>query len=323
MNKPLSTKPGTDIGFSPLTLGTVQFGLDYGIANEGGKPEYKTCRDIVACALEEGISCFDTAAAYGESEQVLGKILAELKVADQVAIVSKSCPVGEAGIPSDRVPGFIEDSLIQSLENLKVEALPVFLFHRDDDLVWMDTLAAMREKGLVRNIGISVDTAAGAEQAAENKMVQAIQLPHNLFDRRFSSGPLFGQLRERKVKLFVRSAFLQGLLLMAEERIPAHLGAVVPVRRKLQRLAAESGISMAELCLRYSLSFPAFTSVLVGVDSVGQLRENAAMARRGPLEDSLLGKIEECVPEFPESIVRPACWAKARREQETCSEQKG
>lgn len=298
----------SDIEFSPLTLGTVQFGLDYGIANQGGKPEYRTCRDIVACALEEGITCFDTASCYGESEQVLGRILAELKVADQVVIVSKSRPVSEAGIPANQVPAFIENSLFQSLENLQKETLPFFLFHRDDDLVWMDSLNAMKERGLVRNIGISVDTEGGAEQAAGNGLVQAIQLPHNLFDRRFSAGPLFGQLRERGVKLFVRSAFLQGLLLMAEERIPAHLGAVVPVRRKLQELAAEAGISMVELCLRYGLSSPAITSVLIGVDSVGQLRENAAMAQRGPLEESLLKKIEECVPEFPESIVRPALW---------------
>lgn len=262
--------------------------------------------------LEEGITCFDTASAYGESEQVLGRALAELKVTDQVVVVSKIRPVSEAGIPANQVPAFIEKSLFQSLENLRMDTLPVFLFHRDNDLVWMDSLNAMKKRGLVQHIGISVDIAGGAEQAAGNGLVQAIQLPHNLFDRRFSAGPLFGQLRERKVKLFVRSAFLQGVLLMAEERIPVHLGAVIPVRRKLQELAAEAGISMVELCLRYALSFPAITSVLIGVDSVEQLRENAAMAKRGSLEESLLKKIDECVPEFPESIIRPTLWNRER-----------
>ncbi len=297
----------TGLSFSPLMLGTVQFGLDYGIANQGGRPEYQTCRDIVTCALEAGINCFDTAAAYGESEQVLGRIISELNVADQVVVVSKNRPISDLDVPAGQVPEFIESSLVQSLENLRMESLPVFLFHRDRDLPWMEALHTMKERGLVGRVGISVDTAEGAEQAVGNGLVEAIQLPHNLFDRRFSR-TVFEKLHERKIKLFVRSTFLQGLLLMPEERIPAHLGAILPVRRKLERLAAEAGISMVELCLRYGLSFPAITSVLIGVDSVEQLRENAAMARRGPLEESLLNKIDECVPKFPESVVRPSLW---------------
>ncbi len=296
-------------------LGTVQFGLDYGIVNRGGKPEYRTCLDIVGCALEEGITCFDTAAAYGESERVLGRALADLKATDKVTIVSKSLSVSGAGIPPLQVPEFVERSLRQSLKNLRAEVLPAFLLHCDWDLPWMETMNAMKDKGLVRNVGISIDTAEGAGQAIDNGLVQAIQLPHNLFDRRFSSGPLFGRIQQRKIKLFARSAFLQGLLLIAEECIPSHLSAVVPVRRKLHRLTTEAGISMVEVCLRYSMSFPAITSVVIGVDSIKQLRENAAMARRGPLDESLLKQIEECVPEFPESIIRPACWNKAQRER--------
>ena len=290
-------------------LGTVQFGLDYGIANQGGKPEYRTCRDIVTCALEEGINCFDTAAAYGESERVLGKILAELNVADQVVVVSKNQPIGDVDVPSEKVPEFIEKSLLQSLKNLQMESLPVFLFHRDKDLPWMDVLHAMKDKGLVERVGISVDTSEGAKQAVENDLVEAVQLPHNLFDHRFS-GEVFDRVQKRKIKLFARSAFLQGLLLMPEERIPGNLHVVVPVRRKVEALAREAGMGMPELCLRYSLSFPAITSVLIGVDSIEQLRENAAMAKRGPLEESLLKKIDECVPEFPEEILRPTCWNK-------------
>ncbi len=295
-----------EIDFSRVMLGTVQFGLDYGIA-KGGRPDYKACRDIVECALESGINCFDTAAAYGESEQVLGKIIAELKVADQVVVVSKSQPVSETGIPSGQVPGFIENSLVQSLENLRVETLPVFLFHRDADLPWMDALHTMKEKGLIGRAGISVDTAEGAKRAVESELVEAIQLPHNLFDHRFFDA-VFDRVQERQIPLFARSAFLQGLLLIPEERIPENLHRVVPVRRKVEALAREAGMDMPELCLRYGLSFPAITSVLIGVDSVEQLRENAAMAKRGPLEESLLKKIDECVPEFPEAVVRPVLW---------------
>lgn len=306
------------IEFSKIMLGTVQFGMNYGIANQTGRPDYQTCCNIIANALESGINCFDTAACYGESEQVLGRALTELNAADKAVLVSKSRPVSEAELPANEVEGFIEESLRQSLRNLRIEVLPVFLLHRDADLVWMEALHRMKEKGLVQRIGISVDTAEGAELAAAHGLTEAVQLPHNLFDRRFSCGPLFPRVQERKIKLFTRSAFLQGLLLMPEERIPEHLHGVIPVRRRLEKLARAAGLGMPELCLRYSLSFPAITSVLIGVDTVEQLRENAAIMQRGPLDEPLLKSIYECVPDLPETIVRPSCWSKKTCTKTAC-----
>jgi len=294
---------------SRLTLGTVQFGLAYGIANQAGKPAYETCRDIMAEAYAAGIRCFDTAAAYGESESVLGRALTDLDIADAVTLVSKSRPLDPSIGDPKLVKKQIEASLQDSLKHLGVEQLPVFLFHRDADLRWMEILASLRERGLIARIGVSVDTAAGAEAAAVEPLVEAVQLPHNLFDHRFSCDPWF-QTKSADSLLFARSAFLQGLLLMPESRIPAALQAVVPARRKVEQLAAEAGMAMPELCLRYSLSFPSIDSVLIGVDTVAQLKENVAVAARGPLPTDLIQQIDAAVPDFPETIVRPTLWAK-------------
>ena len=292
-----------------LTLGTVQFGLAYGIANQGGKPAYETCRDIMAEAYAAGIRCFDTAAAYGESESVLGRTLAELGIADAVTLVSKSRPLDPTIEDPTLIKQQIEASLQDSLKHLRVEQLPVFLFHREADLRWMEILAALRERGLIARIGVSVDTAAGAEAAAAEPLVEAVQLPHNLFDHRFSGGPCF-QSKSAGSLLFARSAFLQGLLLMPEARIPAALHEVIPVRRQVEKIAADAGMAMPELCLRYSLSFPAIDSVLIGVDSVQQLKQNTAMAARGPLSTEVVERINSVVPDFPDSIVRPSLWPK-------------
>lgn len=290
-------------------LGTVQFGLNYGIANQHGQPEYRTCRDIVACALESGINGFDTAAAYGVSEQVLGRVLAELKATDQVLIVSKCRKISELpDIPAEEVADVVEESLRESLRNLGVTALPVFLFHDERDVVWMDALRRLQAKGLVGKIGVSADTVPGAGRAVGHGLTEAVQIPHNLLDRRFSSGPFVALARDRNLLLFARSPFLQGLLLMPEARIPGPLRTVVPVRRQLEALARQAGMAMSELCLRYSLSVPAFTSLVIGVDSVVHLRESAASVQRGPLDEPLLKQIQACVPDFPESLVRPACW---------------
>jgi len=263
----------------------------------------------MAEAFAAGIRFFDTAAAYGESESVLGKILSELGIADQVVVVSKSLPLEADLSESKAIRESLRTCLLESLKRLKLERLPVYLFHRDPDLAFIEILAEIRDAGLVERIGVSVDTPQGAQAAAEEPLVDAIQLPHNLLDHRFAESPWFTH-KEPRTRLFARSAFLQGLLLMPEERIPETLHSVLPVRRKVNVIAAEAGVSMAELCLRYSLSFPAIDSVLIGVDNVSQLKENIAIATKGPLPSDLIHRINESVPDFPETIVRPALWAK-------------
>ncbi|NCC93899.1 MAG: hypothetical protein EOM10_11550, partial [Opitutae bacterium] len=85
----MNTATFADYHLSRLMLGTVQFGLSYGIANRQGRPSYAVVRDILACAFEGGVNCLDTAAAYGESEELIGRALRELGLADRVIVVTK------------------------------------------------------------------------------------------------------------------------------------------------------------------------------------------------------------------------------------------
>ena len=92
------------MNFSRLLLGTVQFGLNYGIANTQGKPSFERVKAILRTALDNGITSLDTAAAYGDSEEVLGKALAELDIADRMTIVSKVPPFLQSVIPLNSSP---------------------------------------------------------------------------------------------------------------------------------------------------------------------------------------------------------------------------
>jgi aryl-alcohol dehydrogenase-like predicted oxidoreductase len=85
----METVQSEDLGLSRLMLGTVQFGLSYGIASRSGEPSYETARNILACAYDGGVNCLDTAPGYGISEEILGKAMAELGIADRVVVVSK------------------------------------------------------------------------------------------------------------------------------------------------------------------------------------------------------------------------------------------
>ena len=96
---------------SKLVLGTVQFGLNYGIANTDGKPAPERVRQILQTAYDNGIRTLDTAAAYGESETVLGTELKNLGLLDKMKIVSKVPPV-----PANFSDCEVEKFIIKSLE---------------------------------------------------------------------------------------------------------------------------------------------------------------------------------------------------------------
>ncbi len=290
--------------FSRLMLGTVQFGLDYGIANTAGKPSLDTVCEILRAAYEGGVTALDTAAAYGTSESVLGEALERLGLRGAMTVVSKIPPIKAAA--DAEAERFIEETLRESLRRLRLERLEVCLFHREDDLRYLPLLEKMVVKGLIGGAGVSLDSDRYFSEAASARY---IQLPQNVLDRRFE--PFWPVVRENQITVFARSVYLQGLLLMPEERIKPGLEAVVPWRRKLESLAHEAGCSMAGLCMRYVLSNPDIASVLTGVDTPDQMRENLRLAESGALPEELAANVRACVPVLPEALIRPALWNKA------------
>ena len=302
-----------ELKLSKLMLGTVQFGLTYGIANQDGKPDYEKARDIIAVAFENGVNCFDTAAAYGNSEEVLGRAFSELGIKDKTTIVSKICHITDQQLSSSEADKIVEKSLRQSLARLKLEVLPICLLHREDNIVYFDSLLKMKDKGLVKYVGVSADTAAGAEKVINNPHTEAIQLPFNIFDKRYDKNNIFPRTAEKNMAVFSRSTYLQGLFFIAEDKLLDILTPIIPVRRKINSLAKENNMTIAELCMRYVLTKKEITCVLTGVDSVEQLQENLALFAKGKLNPELAETIEKIVPEFAETIVRPSLWPKTTK----------
>ena len=107
---------------SKIALGTVQFGTDYGVSNREGQTDAREVERILDTALEFGIDLIDTASAYGNAEQVLGRYdLSSFKV------VSKFMPPPEGAA--------IAGQLGTTLSNLRVDSLYGYLAHRPDDLL--------------------------------------------------------------------------------------------------------------------------------------------------------------------------------------------
>jgi aryl-alcohol dehydrogenase-like predicted oxidoreductase len=296
---------------SRLMLGTVQLGLPYGIANRTGQPSYQVARDIIACAYEGGVNCLDTASAYGASEEVLGCALADLGIADRMIVVTK-IPHMAQGLDVSTAAAIVEESVGQSLRRLRLETLPICLFHAEENFTYVDTLLELRERGLVQHIGSSVMTPARTAAIIDSGLPEALQVPTSVLDRRFShpNGGLIARAATRNVAVFVRSIYLQGLLLMPEPEIMQELSEVFPARRRLEAVGTGAGMSLSELAVRYVLSLDGVTSAVVGVETVEQMRQNLAMFAKGPLDAGLRQAVEEAVPDLPDHILMPNQWSR-------------
>lgn len=299
---------------SRLMLGTVQFGLPYGVANRTGQPSYAEVCAIVAAAIEGGVTCFDTAAAYGTSEETLGRVLRELKATERVVVVTKVRALTPAELADGRLAAqAIRQSVETSRQRLNTDTLPLVLFHREADGVYLDELLALRDRGWLRHAGVSCDNRPGpAAEFAADRRVSALQIPGSLLDRRHQLSGLFGKAESCDMALFVRSVYLQGLLLMPQEAVPAHLHPVLPVRRQLAAVAAVAGMELSELALRYMLSQPGVTSLVVGVETVAQMQANLRLFDGGPLPPDTLAAVDTIDTDLPEACITPSMWAAGR-----------
>lgn len=303
----METTSFQDLRLSRIMLGTAQFGLAYGVANTLGKPDLSSVRAILAAAHECGINCLDTAASYGDSEAVIGQALGELGLREAFTVVTKIPRMAENFSSEQAADEFVEAAAVRSLKFLKRDVLPFCLFHNDGNYRYMNSLLKLQQRGLVRYVGCSLNEPASVPAVLQDGRAQAIQFPASVLDARFIGQ---GMLKAAPgAALFTRSVYLQGLLLMPEESIPAELQAVIPVRRALQAVARQAGLAPEELYMRYVLTHPGVASLVIGSETAEQVRHNAKLVHRGALDAQTFEAATAAVPELPEFLLMPVKWA--------------
>ena len=221
---------------SRICLGAAQLGMDYGVNNLTGKPSLEESRSIVRAAVAKGITTFDTAPAYGDSEQVLGRCFGEFP--GEYVVVSKIPALDWRAGPA-AVGLEVRKGIQATLRNLGTPKLGVCLFHRFDDMYMggraaLSVLGSLKEEGLVEKIGCSVYTPDEAESCLRLPACEVIQVPFNLADKRLLAFDFFKKARSAARLVFVRSVYLQGLFFKRE--LPAGLGDFEPFRRRLESL---------------------------------------------------------------------------------------
>ncbi|MDD2480404.1 MAG: aldo/keto reductase, partial [Victivallaceae bacterium] len=200
--------------FSRLMLGTVQFGLNYGIANSAGKPSYEIVRKIISTAYDHGVNCLDTAAGYGDSEEILGRVLDELNLKNKMLLISKVPNLIQHGFSERDAEKFIVDSVERSLTKLGIESLAVGMFHSEQDIKYLRIMKKLEKQGLINGVGISLDSNRYCNEVIAAG-IKYVQIPYNVLDQRFDE--FLSKALESGITIFTRSIYLQGLLLMPEK----------------------------------------------------------------------------------------------------------
>lgn len=285
-----------------LALGTAQFGLPYGIANQGGQVGRDEVRNILSLARDSGIDTLDTAIAYGDSEACLGEI-----GADGFKIVTKLPAIPDT---ITDVADWVRMEFRASLQRLGLDKVYGLLLHRSKQLsarrgqALAESLAALKAEGLAEKIGVSIYAPEELEAVTPVCSIDLVQAPLNLLDRRMVSSGWLQRLNDMDVEVHVRSAFLQGLLVMPRARIPAKFERWAGLWDAWHAWISCNAVSPVAACLHYVQSLPQVDRVVVGVDSVVQLRE-LLLAASGAVG---------CLRELPtlgcldEDLINPSNW---------------
>jgi aryl-alcohol dehydrogenase-like predicted oxidoreductase len=264
------TAPATPAA-SCLALGTVQFGQSYGIANSDARVSLDTAREILSVAFSIGIDTIDTAVAYGDSESRLGTI----GVADW-DVITKLPTVPRESVDVRR---WVDEQVRASLRRLRLSCLRGVLVHNSGELAsehgdeLYQSMHEVKASGLVEKIGVSIYDARELDLLTSRYDLDIVQAPLNVFDRRIVESGWLSRLSDSGTEVHVRSVFLQGLLLMAEARRPAKFARWSNLWTIWDAWLRDHDISALDACIAFVMAHAGVRRIVVGVDSVAQLRE--------------------------------------------------
>jgi aryl-alcohol dehydrogenase-like predicted oxidoreductase len=295
----------------PLVLGTAQLGMDYGVANRSGRPAPDAAVNLIRTAWTQGIRSFDTAAAYGESETVLGYAFAALGLQQQARVITKGSLA--AG------PTPLSDAVRRSLSRLQVPQLAAWLLHEEPRLVdWhgqvLHEARQLQENGIVSQFGISVYHPSVAFQALEDRGLKAVQFPASPLDRRFLRAPVLRRLTAAQPQLYARSIYLQGLCLMAPAEVPPAIHRGREAISALSAFCQEHHLAPDQFCLHYVLARTAGTGtrLVIGLEHPRQLERNVRLMGLAPPDPAVYDAWDAQWPDDIADLVLPMHWPAIR-----------
>lgn len=283
-----------------IAIGTAQFGLPYGIANNNEQVSNSMVEDILAAAIGNNISTLDTAAAYGSSEEVLGAI-----GVGKFDVVSKLAP---RNCENSALDGWVKSSVETSIKRLKLDSIYGYLLHRPMELlgkngeVIYDTLVDLKSQGMLKKIGVSVYDPEELELLSQYYSFDLIQFPLSVFDRRMLDSGWLTRLKAQGVELHVRSAFLQGLLLMSPKERPPYFDQWEALFSTFDSWLEDSSLTPLQACVGFLNGISEVDKLVVGVNSVEHFMEVITAASDKTIE------VPAAIQSFDMALINPGSW---------------
>jgi aryl-alcohol dehydrogenase-like predicted oxidoreductase len=268
-----------------LILGTVQFGLNYGINNAQGKLEKENVFQILSYAYESGIRYLDTAELYGNAHELIGAFH-KLYPNNKFEIITKFPHEFESNL---------DDKIDNYLDQLAVDHLHAILFHSFDSYAKHRSELSGKINKVVKT-GVSVYTNTQMEELINDTNIDIIQLPFNLLKKAKGKNKI----------IHTRSAFLQGLFFMKKDspnKIRVKLHKELDV---ISNISLKYSNPIGSIALNYCLRQPDIDGVLIGVDSLAQLKENILYAKSN-VSDECMNEINAIRVDDLE-LLNPSLW---------------
>jgi aryl-alcohol dehydrogenase-like predicted oxidoreductase len=284
----------TDLRVSRLGVGTAAFGLDrYGITAPGeGSVDPAEGIANIHHAVEGGVNFFDTAPAYGRSEELLGEALADHK--DCLVATKVPIPENVDEISQSELTQRANESLAKSLRRLRREVLDVVQIHNATVRVLQqgDMVACLeraREAGKLRYIGASVYGEEAALATIRTGKIQILQVALSLLDQRMRD-KVIPEARSAGLGVLTRSALLKGALTKRAQWLPPGLQALSQASERAARELDTCWESLPSIALRFCLSVEGVHCVLSGVRNSAEIDDCLAACVKGPIAAVLLTK---------------------------------
>ena len=295
-----------------LCLGTVQFGMDYGVFNTPKKdPEY--CIKCLDYATQNGIDAIDTATAYGAAEDIVGSFLARKTISrEKLFISTKLLPNIMDDFSQDDYLKKIRFELTKSLKTLHTDYVDAYYFHSSRYAFCpelLEAIGSVQKEGLAKHVGVSVYYPEEALACFDNITVNYVQLPYSVFDHRMKEKDVFTKGAKVGFNIDVRTVFIKGLIRLNENEVPEHLKKAIPILRKLDILCERTGYSRIELAMGYVKRENSVNHLVFGIRTLEQLKEDIVSFDKVISEDIFM-EIDREFAGIEADLVVPSLWVK-------------
>jgi len=311
------------LGRTGFEVSEMAHGL-WGMSGWSGSEDRESL-DALQLATDLGCNFFDTAWAYGEgkSDGLLGQILSKnasppnprkrLYAASKIPPMNLRWPARSSYkyqdvFPADHV--FKHADLIR--KQLRVDSIDLLQFHVWDDSwtnepEFRNTVEKLRRDGIIRHFGLSLNRwePENGLKALRTGLVDVVQVIHNIFDQA-PEDKLFPVCQELNVGVIARVPLDEGSLggkMTLETKFPKgdwramyfgpkNLPRTIERVEKLKTVLSP-GLTLPQMALRYILSFPAVSTIIVGMRKPEHVRQNIAASDAGGLDAALLRKLKD------------------------------